>query len=200
MKIGIFGGTFDPIHLGHIAIAIALQERHMLDLVLFVPAQINPLKLDTRTSSAEHRLKMLKLALKDVPKCSISTVELKRQGPSYMIDTIRELKKKKSYKDAEFFLLMGEDLLEQFTSWKEPEELVKLAPPLIALRSDAKPNGPWQNNSILKEAIEKGITKTPLYDVSATDVRSRIAKGLFCGHLVEARVVNYIKRCGLYKS
>src|SRR5437588_10026136 len=199
-KIGVFGGTFDPIHLGHIAMVVALKEKHKLDHIIFIPASINPLKTKKPLASQKHRLKMLKIALKDLPDCSISTIELKNDGPSFMVDTIRELKKKKNFKNTRFFLLMGEDLLEQFTSWKEPEELVRLARPLIALRNNVTHNSKWQKNQILKKAIEKGITKTDLYDVSATEVRLRLSKGLYCGHLVDIRVLNYIRRHGLYKQ
>src|SRR5207244_3092000 len=97
-KVGIFGGSFDPIHFGHIAMALALKEAHKLEEVLFIPANVNPKKQESVLTPAEHRLNMLKLALKDVPGCAVSTVELEREGPSYMIDTLHVLKKKKAYK------------------------------------------------------------------------------------------------------
>lgn len=199
-RIGIFGGTFDPVHLGHLAMAIALQEAHKLDRVLFVPANVNPQKQEHVTVAAQHRLNMLKIALKGVSACSIIDLELKRAAPSYMIDTLFALKKMKRYKEAEFFLLMGADLLAQLAAWKSPHELIQLAPPLIAMRQGVKIDKDWPSmqDPLLKEAILKGITQTPLYDVSATEVRNRLKNGLFCGHLVDKAVLRYIQRHHLY--
>lgn len=197
-KIGIFGGTFDPIHLGHLNIAIGLQEAHGLDHILFVPAKINPLKTVVQPTSSEHRLKMLQLTLKDVPHCSVSTLELERPSPSYMIDTVLELKKKKKFASAALFLILGEDLLSTITQWKSVHELLRLAPPLIAQRNCLPIDGPWQNDPELKKIICNGITKTSLFDVSSTEIRLRVKKNLFCGHLLDKATLRYIYRQQLY--
>ncbi|MDB6081187.1 MAG: putative nicotinate-nucleotide adenylyltransferase [Chlamydiia bacterium] len=200
MRIGIFGGTFNPIHLGHLAIAIALKEAHYLDHVYFVPTHTNPQKQGVTAASSEHRLKMLRSALRGIADCSILTLELNRPGPSYMIDTVRELKKDKRFKEAELFLLMGEDLLQRFSEWKSPQELVQYCQPLVAKRSGAELTGDWQKDPELRDAILRGITETPLYDVSATNIRERLKNGLFCGHLVDRSVLLYIKKERLYDS
>ena len=197
-RIGIFGGTFDPVHFGHLAVAIRLQEAHKLDQVLFVPANVNPQKKGHSVASSEQRINMLKIALRGIPGFSICDLELKRDGPSYMIDTVRELKNMRRYQEAQFFLLMGEDLLLQFCDWKDPHELVQLAPPLIAMRSLQKSKGVSMLGALLQAAIDNGMTQTPLYDVSATEVRDRLKKGLFCGHLVDKAVLRYIRCHELY--
>lgn len=199
-RIGIFGGTFDPIHLGHLLVAIALKEAHSLDHVYFLPAQMNPQKQNSKAASAEHRCQMIKIALRGVPGCSLLSLELDRPGPSYMIDTLRLLKTKKPFKNSELFLLMGEDLLETFTEWKEPHAIVRLCQPLIARRTECSPLGRWQHDPELSEAIFRGMTKTPLFDISATDIRARLKKGVFCGHLIHKAVLHYIHKYKVYND
>lgn len=197
-KVGIYGGSFDPIHFGHLALVISLKEAHALDEVILVPTQQNPHKMPGTLVKAEHRVRMLELALKDLEGFSISTIELERPAPSYTIDTIKVLKKKKNYKDCEFFLLMGEDLLPHFTDWKEPGELIKLVKPLVARRHGVGFFGAWYEDPELKTAIMQGLTETPFFDISSTNVRLRLQKGLYCGHLVPYRVLEYIKKNKLY--
>lgn len=195
-RIGVFGGSFDPIHLGHIMVAITLKEAHKLDHILFVPAKENPLKKKRPHASEKERLKMLKMALKGVPDCSVLTSELEREGPSYMIDTIRELQKKR--KGVKFFLLLGEDLLSELTSWKEVHELLKIAPPLVAQRCSSSLHGPWEKDPFLKKVVLQGKTQTPLFDVCATEIRKRFKKKMFCGHLVYKAVLRYIENNRIY--
>ena len=197
-KVGIFGGSFDPIHFGHLAIALALKEAHKLDEVLFIPANVNPKKQESVLTPAEHRLNMLKIALKDVPGCTVSTIELDREGPSYMVDTLQELKKKRAYKNCALYLLMGEDLLSQFSEWKEPHEIASLSQPLVARRHGVGFFGAWFEDPILKPIVFKGLTDTPLFDISSTDIRKRIKEDLYCGHLVDKEVLRYIKQHKLY--
>jgi nicotinate-nucleotide adenylyltransferase len=197
-RIGILGGTFDPVHLGHIALAIVLSEAHHLDRVLFVPAALNPTKHHLHVTEAKHRLAMLKIALRHVPRCTVVTTELERSGPSYMIDTILQLQQERSYRGAELFLLMGEDLVEHFPSWRAAHELVRLCQPLIAKRGRGVLQGNWQQDKEICAAIERGITATPLFDMSATEIRQRLRAGLFCGHLLHHGVLRYIKKNNLY--
>jgi nicotinate-nucleotide adenylyltransferase len=196
-KYGIFGGTFDPVHVGHIAMAIALKEAYHLDHIFFIPAQINPLKKNRPLASSKDRVHMLKLALRGIPDCSILTLELKRSGPSYMIDTIRALKKK--YPKADFYLLLGEDVLSQITKWKDVHELFELAPPVIARRPGCVHTGKWKRDKMLAQAIQKGFRADVFVgNVSSTDVRKRLKRGLFCSHVVHQDVLKYIKRKKLY--
>ena len=165
--IGFFGGSFDPIHFGHIALAIDLLEAHKLKKVLFCPAFCSPFKAGRPPiASPEHRLAMLKLAL-DHPQFEITTLELDRRGPSYTIDTIHALQLKG------LRLLLSEEAAAHLDKWKEAQELVRLAPPLI---------GPRQ------------------IPISSTQIRDRLKKRLYCGHLVPAQVLKYIEIHGLYKE
>jgi nicotinate-nucleotide adenylyltransferase len=166
--IGFFGGSFDPIHFGHIALAIQLMEAHKLDEVLFCPAFCSPFKMDTPPiASPQHRLAMLQLAIADVPQCKISTVEIDRQGCSYTIDTIRALQKE----GLKLRLLLSDEAASHLNKWKETQELVKLAPPLVGPRE---------------------------IQVSSTEIRERLKKKRYCGHLVPAKTLDYIQKHHLY--
>lgn len=199
-KIGIFGGTFDPVHLGHVAIVVALAEAHRLDHVYIIPANVNPYKCDARSSvSAIHRLQMLKRAFKSVPRTSILSLEIERDGPSYTIDTVKQLLHKNIFHSSDsHFLLIGQDQLERFCLWKDVHELITIASPLIARRSGSSLEGDWSRDSRLKKVVDEGLTQTALMDISATDIRLRMKQGLFCGHLLDSSVLKYIQKHQLY--
>lgn len=164
-SIGFFGGSFDPIHFGHISLAVHLMEAHHLDEVLFCPAFCSPFKTTKPPiASPEHRLAMLKLAL-ELPQFQITTLELDQKTPSYTVDTIRKLALKG------LRLLLSDEAASHLNKWKETNELVRLAPPLI---------GPREAH------------------ISSTDIRARLKQKLYCGHLVPAKVLDYIKRHKLY--
>lgn len=178
--IGFFGGSFDPIHFGHINLALQLLELHRLDEVLVCPAFCSPFKsAKPPVASPEHRLAMLRLGLEGVPKFRITSLEIEREGPSFTIDTIHLLLEKER---AQFRLLVSEETAAHFDRWKESAELLRLAPPLIGTRKTAEPGHP----------------STPIMDISSTDIRNRIAKGLYCGHLVPAKTLDYICKHLLY--
>lgn len=165
--VGFFGGSFDPIHFGHIFLAIELMEAHKLDEILFCPAFCSPFKTAAPPSaSPDHRLAMLQLAL-DLPQFKVTPVELKKQGPSYTIDTIRALQTE----EVRFRLLLSEEAAAHLNQWKETEELVRLAPPLIGQRE---------------------------VPISSTEIRARLKKKLYCGHLIPAKALEYILSHHLY--
>lgn len=200
-KIGLIGGTFDPIHCGHLNVVFELMEKSQLDEVWFIPAQINPHKLEAPPTSMEHRLAMVKLAIQEIPQFHLKDLEKERPPPSYTIDTLRAFIAEEALKPTphHFYLLMGEDSVPRFFRWHLPEEIVKLTPLLIGSRS-----GIWQyeNDEFslpLREAIQKGLTPTRLMDVSATEIRQRLKQGFYCGHLVPAPVMDYIREHGLYR-
>jgi nicotinate-nucleotide adenylyltransferase len=166
-KVGFFGGSFDPIHFGHIALAIQLMEAHKLDEVLFCPAFCSPFKTATPPMAMpKQRLEMLKLAL-EIPEFKISTVELDRGGPSYSIETIRALQKE----GVQYRLLLSDEAAAHLEQWKDTQELLKLAPPLIGPRE---------------------------IQISSTQIRARLKKKLYCGHLVSAKVLEYIHTHRVY--
>ena len=132
-KAGILGGSFDPVHFGHLNLAISLMESCALDEVLFIPTRLSPFKENAPPRvSSEHRLAMLKIALVPLKKFRIIDWELEGQGPAYTIDTVRKLSQDHSLG---LHLLLGEDHLKSFDRWKEVEELIQLAPPLIGSRN-----------------------------------------------------------------
>lgn len=199
-KIGLFGGTFDPIHFGHLNLAFELMEQKELDQVWFIPAQINPFKLEIPPTSIDFRFAMVQLAIQNIPQFQLKDLEKDRPPPSYTIDTLRAFVAEEAYSQTpnQFYLLLGEDSVPGFFHWHLPEEIVRLVPLLIGSRS-----GIWQyeqdNYSLsIREAIQKGLTPTRLMDISGTDIRKRLAQKLYCGHLVPAAVLDYIQENQVY--
>jgi nicotinate-nucleotide adenylyltransferase len=199
-KIGLFGGTFDPIHCGHLNLAFELMEKKQLDQVWFIPAQINPFKIEVPPTPIEHRLTMARLAIQGIPQFHLKDLEKERPPPSYTIHTLRSFIAEEAFNPApnQFYLIMGEDSVPGFFHWHLPEEIVQLVPLLIGSRS-----GIWQydldNFSLpIREAIQEGLTPTRLIDISGTDIRWRLSQGLYCGHLVSAPVLQYIHENHIY--
>jgi nicotinate-nucleotide adenylyltransferase len=200
-QIGLLGGSFDPVHFGHINLAIELMEKAQLDEVWFVPAQLNPHKAGTQPAAIKHRFAMVQKAIKDIPQFSCHKAEAERPPPSYTIDTLRILMDEERVKEnpAAFFLILGQDSIHQFSNWREADGIVQYVPLLIGSRFGSETVLPETGKSI-QEAIQKGIVSTKLLDISATEVRSRLSKGLYCGHLVPASVLSYIQKHRLYTS
>jgi nicotinate-nucleotide adenylyltransferase len=202
-KIGFFGGTFDPVHFGHLNLAIELMERHRLDQVLFCPANYSPHKSDDLpTMDRIHRYQMTMLAIEPIEKFQILDWEIQREGPSYTIDTLRYLIEQNQHKEEKvhWHLILGEDSLINFFSWKEAEHLAKLAPPLIGSRNRHLNLGENEASAPLIKTLKKGLTQIPLIEISSTVIRERLKKHLFCGHLLPAKVLDYIQQNRLYSS
>lgn len=199
-KIGLFGGTFDPIHFGHLNLAFELMEKRELDQVWFIPAQVNPFKVQFPPSPMDHRLAMVQLAIQEIPQFHLKDLERERPPPSYTIDTLRAFIAEEAYQSTpnQFSLLLGEDSIPGFFHWHLPEEIVKLVPLFIGSRS-----GLWQYELShfslpIREAIQKGLTQTRLMDISGTEIRKRFAHQLYCGHLIPGSVLNYIQDQQIY--
>jgi nicotinate-nucleotide adenylyltransferase len=192
--IGFLGGSFDPIHLGHINLAIQLLEMCRLDSVLFCPAKINPHK-NTFPVPEQHRLSMIKLAIEDIPQFRWTDMEIRRGSPSYTFDTIKELKEANPEK--EFSLLLGEDSVPKFHTWHRADEIIDLVPLIVGLRSSSSYMID-QNNAKIAAAIQKGIVKTHIMEISSTEIRDRLGKKMYCGHLLPAKVMDYIHTNDLY--
>ncbi|MDI6815176.1 MAG: nicotinate-nucleotide adenylyltransferase [Dehalococcoidales bacterium] len=198
MNIGVLGGTFDPIHIGHLAVAEEVKERLSLAVVLFVPAGQPWLKPNIPISAAEHRVQMVRLALADKPYFKLSTMEIERAGPSYTVDTIAELQGQLGAGD-ELFFILGRDNLVQLPQWHEPWRLVKMCR-LVAVPRVGYPTP--DVNSL--EAIIPGLSQatilldTPQIDINASEIRNRVAHGLSIHHLVPEPVERYIKEHRLY--
>ena len=176
---------------------LALKEAHNLTAVYFLPTHKNPLK-KAACHDAQHRKNMLELALKKVPDCYCHPLELERKGPSYTIDTVKKLRLIEPFCSSKMYLLMGEDLLDDFHKWQSVHELISLIQPLVASRSGNVLSGLWQKDPLLVKAINKGFTKTPLLDISSTEIRKRLKRGMYCGHLLNQDVLEYISNHKLY--
>lgn len=197
MRLGIFGGTFDPIHLGHLLTAEAVLERLSLDKVIFIPAQIPPHKRDKIITPPEKRLKMAKLAAAYNENFIVSDIELKREGPSYSVDTISELKN--IYTQAEFFFIIGSDAINDIATWHEAKRLIASCNFAAATRAGEPLNRKYLREYFGEIAhINIMEVKTPQIDISSTDIRRRIGEGKNISYMVTKEVAEYIKREGLY--
>ena len=197
--IGLFGGTFNPVHCGHLNLALELKERCLLKEVWWIPAQISPIRRDEPPVEGHHRLNMLSLALEDISDFRINDFELKRPGPSYTIDTLKELLKK----NERYVLILGEDTVLHFNEWKSSEEIVRYIPLLIGCRRRAdlrRQLRALKMKESVEEGIQRGLVETSLMEISSTEIRKRIKKKLYCRHLVPSKVIDYIYENELYYS
>jgi nicotinate-nucleotide adenylyltransferase len=196
LKSAFFGGTFDPIHFGHLNLALHLLETVGLDRIFFCPAYVSPEKHQSFPSaSAENRFQMVELAIQEIPQFVALSYEIERKGPSYTIDTLRYLKKE--FPEDQWHLILGEDVLHGLSRWKEVEELLALAPPLVGSRpGDKFPALP----KALSEWVEKGRVDIPTMEISATEIRNRLNQKKYCGHLTSTKVLDYIIENRLYSS
>ena len=197
MKLGVLGGTFDPIHNGHLAVADEVRSRLKLDEILFVPTGRPWLKAGKPLTRAEHRIEMVRLAIAGSPYCKLSTMEIDRGGPSYTIDTMAELKKKRGDED-ELFFILGWDSLAELTEWREPERIIRLCQ-LVAV---PRPGYPQPDLNMLERSISglSGrvvILDKPEVDISASDIRERVEQGESISGLVPEAVERYIREKGL---
>lgn len=195
-NIGIYGGTFDPPHLGHLNLAVEMMELRRLDEVWFCPAQLSPLKLDSPPSCHPlHRYQMVQKAIKGIPNFKVLDIEVLQEGPSYTIETLKKLKK--DYPNLNFWLILGEDTIEEFSKWKDPHEIIQLAPPLVGGRS-LPPNWDLVKDPLIQKAMQEGWTPTRLMEISSTDIRHRLQEKLICNHLLPKEVMDFIEENRLY--
>jgi nicotinate-nucleotide adenylyltransferase len=193
-KIGFFGGTFDPPHFGHLHLAIEMMEIHRLDEVWFCPAFRSPHKAHQECAAPQHRIAMVEKAISGVPAFKLQDCEAKQAGVSYTIDTLKKL----ATPHAIFHLILGEDSLEGFSSWKEAEALLALAPPLIGSRIDRFEHLIKNLHPSLRHSVIKGFTSIPLVEISSTLIRRRLIDKKYCGHLLPGKVLDYIHQNQLY--
>ncbi len=198
MKVGILGGTFDPIHLAHIKMAEEAKDALNLVEVIIVPAGQPMLKTNVRVTPAEHRIQMLRLAVVGKPYLKVSLMEIERPGPSYTVDTIAALKKRYGRK-AEIYFILGWDSLAQLAEWREPERIIEMCTLVVVPR----PGWTRPNLATLEKSIP-GISKKvifmdkPRLDISATAIRGKVAKREAIDQLVPELVAQYIKKHRLY--
>jgi nicotinate-nucleotide adenylyltransferase len=188
-RIGIFGGSFDPVHIGHLLVAWAAREETGLDRMIFVPASLSPFKRDQPPTESGVRLRMLRLALAGLDWCSVSEMEIRRGGVSYAVDTLRELARQ--HPGAELFYLIGEDNVPKLAEWRESESLMKLARFLVIPRP-----GTMASQGEGDPRLDR-LRGWPI-QISSSEIRRRVRDGLPIGHLVPAGVAEAIHNNRLY--
>lgn len=188
-RIGVFGGTFDPPQNGHIAVAAEVLERLSLDMVLFVPAGDPWHKAEE--SSAEHRAHMVSLAIEGNSHFALSTVDIDRGGPTYTVDTLRDLSR--IYPDAQLFFIMGDDAFAGIEKWKDYEDLVSFATLVVVSRHGSHPIVP------AKLSPSVNLVEIPMLPVSSSQCRERISQELPIAGLVPDNVAEYVEEHQLYR-
>lgn len=200
-RIGIYGGTFDPIHIGHVALAVALKEAHNFDAVWMVPAGISPFKIESHPVSFDHRCNMVERAIQGSPLLDgfeCKRVEGERDGPSYTVDTVERLIE--GHPDVQFTLMLGDDSAVSLHRWHRVDELIQMVDVVVGRRSAGVEYAALKQHGAVWGRVQAGLTPTPLMEVSATDIRSRLANQQYCGHLVLAPVLDYIATHQLYSG
>jgi nicotinate-nucleotide adenylyltransferase len=198
MRIGVFGGTFDPPHHGHLVAAEEVRDQLELNRVLFVPAGAPPHKLGKVLSPVHHRLAMVELAIQSNPAFEVSRIDIERTGPSYSVDTLRLLREQYS-PEAEFFFIMGLDSLGEIATWHSPEVLIQLCRLAVVDR-------PWYDiNMKALEAAVPGIGQQvqfvhiPGLAIASSDLQRRVAEGRTIKYQVPPAVEAYIYQHRLYR-
>ena len=197
-RVGILGGTFDPVHSGHVQIALHAKNGAMLDRVIFVPASQPRLKPGEPSATAAQRMAMVQMAVDGLDGLEVADVELRRDGPTRTVDTLRELRGSLG-PDIELFFILGLDVLTRFDEWVEPARVVELAR-LLAVSRPGYSGFDWEDfysrNPYARGRVD--CVETSPVDVSASELRARIAAGLPVRGLVPESVERYIRDNGLY--
>lgn len=198
MRIGVFGGTFDPIHMGHLIVAEDARAALELDKVLFIPAGQPWFKSYRQITEAHHRLAMVRLAVEGNPSFGVTDIEIRRTGPSYTVDTLAELRGQ--YPDAEFIVILGVDALREIDRWHQPRKLFELASVVGMARPGASLDPSVLNAAIPGASSRMRLLDSVLIEISGTEVRQRVAAGRSVRYRVPAAVEQYIHENGLYFS
>ncbi|GIV08249.1 MAG: putative nicotinate-nucleotide adenylyltransferase [Fimbriimonadales bacterium] len=195
VRIGVLGGTFDPVHYGHLRLAEEAREAMMLERVILIPASVSPFKTVAHHASPAHRLQMLRLAVQDNPYFEVSDIEVRRGGVSYTVDTIATLRQHDS--DAAWYLIMGADALGDFPNWHQPEKIAQACTLLVGMRPDYDLQATLKTLPESIRACVQPIPTAPL-NISATELRQRIRAGRSIRYLTPTHVIEYIHQHRLY--
>ena len=200
MRVGIYGGTFSPVHNGHVAAAKAFMEQMWLDILYVIPTGVTPHKVMKGDATAKDRLEMCRLAFAEMDGVIVSDLEMRREGKSYTVDTLRELYDP----DGRLFLLMGTDMLLTLDQWREPEEIFRLCYPVYIRREeDAALDGRIvEKITSYQERFGKVVRRivAPAIELSSSDVRHTIAEGGSIDSMVSEPVARYIEANHLYRT
>ena len=196
-RVGIFGGTFDPIHMGHLIVAETIMDEFHLDKVVFIPAAVPPHKLGRQISPAKHRYMMTMLATCSNPRFQVSDMEMHRQGPSYSRDTLAQLIKEHG-SDTEFYFIVGADSVENLHTWNRIDELLTMCHFIGASRPGCMPDMEKiaQRFGPLAEKIH--CLETPELEISSTEIRHRVGQKRTIRYIVPETVEQYIYKEKLY--
>jgi nicotinate-nucleotide adenylyltransferase len=196
VNIGVLGGTFDPIHIGHLVVAEEARIKVGFNEVLFVPAGQPWVKLDRNITPAAHRVEMVRRAIAGNPHFKLCTLEVERPGPSYTVDTLTTLREQLG-SEASLFFILGRDTLAGLHLWKEPKKLVQLCRLVVAPRLGSKDLKHLKTSipGLLDKVIQLDM---PVIEISSSGIRQRIAQGLSVHYLVPADVEKYITEQKVY--
>jgi nicotinate-nucleotide adenylyltransferase len=201
MHIGVFGGTFDPVHFGHLIMAEQCREQAALDQVWFVPSARPPHKLERPLTPFAQRVEMLALALAGQSAFRVEEIEKDRPGPSYTADTLDDLSGR--HPDNQWFLLVGSDTLSDLPTWHDPERVVARATLVVVARSNHEvlPAELLRRNLSLPENsnLRLQLVQSPIIDISSSDLRARVASGRSLRYFLPRAVECYIQAKGLYQ-
>ena len=194
-KIGFLGGTFDPFHLGHLNLVVEALEKSGVEEVWICPTSLSPFKTDKPPVEISHRIEMLKLAIDGLENVHINGIEANSSGVSYTYETLCSLKEEHS--DKEFILILSHDLLPHFDRWHRARDLLEEFQVFVAPRAtkayQEHSTAPW-----VLSKIKNKISDLRVVEVSSTEVRSRLKNGLYCAHLLPAKILDYIYKYKLY--
>ena len=201
MRIGIFGGSFDPVHVGHLWIAEAATEQLQLERMLWIPTATQPLKPGGAVAGNDQRAEMLRLAISGREGHEVDDRELKRSGVSYTVDTVRELVEQEG--DAEWFLIIGSDSLESMRRWHQPGELLAMVT-LAVVQRGGEPEIDFSvlDGMVSPERIERfrhHVIKMPVIEISSSEIRSRLQQGKSIRHRVPRSVEAYLANQNVYQ-
>lgn len=195
-KIGFLGGTFDPIHFGHLNFALEALEKRHLDQIWFCPTPLSPHKKGSPPIDIKHRAKMVSLAVEGEPRFKkIDTEEHSVQAP-YTLDTLHTLKEE--YPNKEFTLLLSEDLLQNFHTWRGAEQIVEEFEIFIGIRPGFKSVEIDKLEWFMVNKVKKNLHPIRQLEISSSDIRYRLKNNLYCAHLLPLKVLDYISQHGLY--
>jgi nicotinate-nucleotide adenylyltransferase len=189
-RIGIYGGSYDPVHNGHLITVKNVIEKRKLDKVILVPTYISPFKLDKKATDEDHRINMLNLAIKNEAKFEVSLIEIERSGISYTIDTIKHFSDKYDNID----LIIGFDNMVEFDKWKYPDEILKICN-VVVMKRNIDMND--RRNSFIDKVI---YVDTPIVDISSSLIRENVKNNVSITSLVPENVKDYILANKLYRK
>lgn len=198
MRIGVFGGTFDPVHVGHLILAEQCREQACLDQVWFVPSARPPHKPDPTRTPFERRVEMLALAIAGHPAFRVEEMEKDRPGPSFTADTLEELRHRRP--EDELFLLLGSDSLKDLPVWHAPERIFRAASLVVVERPGHAMLPAFRLRTTPDVPVRLQVVTSPLIEVSSSDLRERAASGRSLRYLVPRAVEAYILEKRLYRS